>query len=198
MIFLRSESLKQFIRWYPVITGIIIIHLILYILTNIISVEFEFMLSGQNIFIAKGEYWRLVTAIFVHFGLGHVLFNSFSLVLFGPPLERMLGKFKFILTYLLMGIIGNVATFYLSNPLGLHAGASGAIFGLFGIYMYIVFMRKELIDPQSRQIVTVITVIALAMTFLRTGINIYAHIFGLMAGLALAPIVLNKVRRIYY
>lgn len=198
MMFLRTESFKQFVRLYPVVTTIITINIVLFILTNFISEDLKLQLSGQNILIANGDYYRLVSAIFVHFGLFHIVMNCFGLILFGPPLEKMLGKTKFIVTYLLMGIIGNVGTYYLGNPFVIHAGASGAIYGLFGLYLFMILMKKHLIDYQSRQIVIVILVIGLIMTFIRPGINIYAHIFGLIAGLALGPLVLNKLKTFYY
>src|SRR5699024_9275451 len=79
---------------------------------------------GVNFYISQGEYWRLITSIFLHAGLMHVLFNSFALVLFGPALEQMLGKLKFIATFLGAGLIGNLATFLLGPALYSHVGAS--------------------------------------------------------------------------
>lgn len=196
-MFLRTESPREFMRWYPVITTLVIIHIVFYVF-SIISNDFKYLLIGQNYWIAvDGEYWRLVTPIFLHLSLLHLIFNTFSLILFGPPLERMLGKTKFILSYLFMGIMGNVASLYLADLLYTHAGASGAIYGLFGLYFFMIIMRPELLDPQSKQIVIVFIAIGAVMTFARTGINIYAHIFGFMAGLGLGPIILNRINRNY-
>ncbi len=157
---------------------------------GVASESIKYDLLGINYLISDaGEYWRLVTPIFVHLSLTHILFNSFSLILFGPALEVMLGKVKFILAYLTMGVLANVATLFLQPPIYSHAGASGAIFGLFGIYLYLLFMRPNLLDGDSRQIVIVIVAIALIMTFATSGINVTAHVFGLLAGLALGPIL---------
>ncbi|RPF57089.1 rhomboid family intramembrane serine protease [Aquisalibacillus elongatus] len=195
MFFIRTESFQQFLKFYPVVSTIVAIHLILYILTSI-SIDLERMLSGINFFIADGEYWRLVTPIFVHLSLPHVLFNSFSLILFGPALESMLGKFKFILTYLTIGILANVAYFYLGSDLVQHAGASGAIYGLFGLYGYMIFARRDLIDSQSVQIVVVFIIIGLLTSF-GPGINFIAHIFGFIIGVALGPIIIDRIRPNY-
>lgn len=73
-----------------------------------------------------------------------------------------------------------------------HAGASGAIFGMFGLYLYLSFFRRDLIDHQSRQVVLVIIVLSLVMTFTGANINVYAHLFGLIAGVALGPIVFGN------
>ncbi|SEB18343.1 Membrane associated serine protease, rhomboid family [Thalassobacillus cyri] len=198
-MFLRTESFKEFLRFYPIVSTLVAIHLILWMLIDLF--QFGFALDwlhagiGLNIAISSGEYWRLVTPIFLHNGLGHAFFNSFSLVLFGPALEQMLGKTKFIVTYLFAGIIGNAAT-YLFNPDSYipHLGASGAIFGIFGVYLFMVAYRKNMIDQANSQIVMVIFVIGLVMTFVRPNINILGHIGGLAGGFFLAPFVLKNAR----
>ncbi|WP_308419019.1 rhomboid family intramembrane serine protease [Virgibacillus oceani] len=191
--------MKDFIRFYPIVSTLVIIHLALWFFINFlqlpIGLRFFQWGAGYNLGIHNGEYWRLVTPIFLHGDFMHALFNSFSLVLFGPALEQMLGKFKFLVAYFAAGIIGNLAT-YLIEPTAFysHIGASGAIFGLFGVYVYMVLFRKDLIDQANAQIVMVISIIGLIMTFLRPGINIYAHIFGFIGGFALARILLSNVK----
>ena len=102
-MFLRTESFGQFIRLYPIITIIIAIHIAIYIAMQLPFLPHNWILeslAGVNILIERGEYWRLFTPIIVHAGFSHLLFNSFSLVLFGPALERALGKITFILVYI--------------------------------------------------------------------------------------------------
>jgi len=198
-MFIRNErSVKEFMQLYPVVAWLIIIQLVLWLLTGFLHTPLGNLIRdwgmGVNFYISQGEYWRLITSIFLHAGLMHVLFNSFALVLFGPALEHMLGKLKFIAAFLGAGLIGNLATFLLGPALYSHVGASGAIYGLFGIYAFMVAFRKHLIDPSSSQIITIILVIGLIMTFVRSGINVYAHVFGFIGGFALAPLVLNSVR----
>lgn len=198
-LFIRNErSLKEFIQLYPVISTLIMIHLILWLIINFLQLpigrEIYQWGVGSNLMIYLGDYWRFVTPIFLHGDLMHALFNSFSLALFGPALEQMLGKFKFLLAYFGAGIIGNIATYMFEDFSYLHLGASGAVFGLFGIYAFMVSFRKHLIDQGSSQIVMTILIIGLAMTFLRSNINIYAHIFGFIGGFAIAPLVLINVQ----
>lgn len=150
---------------------------------------------GYNAAVATGEWWRLVTPIFLHINFGHVIFNTFSLVIIAPALERMLGRLKFIVAYITTGIAANVATFFLG---GLHypphLGASGAIFGLLGMYTYIVLFRKDLIDRANAQLVITLVAIGFIMTYFHANINMIAHLFGFIGGLALSPPMFKGVR----
>jgi rhomboid protease GluP len=190
-MFTRTESFRDFIRLYPIVSIIISIHLGLYLLTILpIFPNYWFLenLSGVNLYITEGEYWRLITPIFMHGGFPHVLFNSFSLVLFGPALERILGSGRFLLIYLLSGLIANVATLLLQPLTYTHVGSSGAIFGLFGYYLAIIMFRKHMLSKQNSQIILTLCVVSLIMTFLQPNINITAHLFGLLGGFLLGAI----------
>jgi rhomboid protease GluP len=194
-MFVRTESFREFIRFYPLITLILIIHLLVYLATTLPllpSREIFTLLAGVNLYILEGEIWRILTPIFVHSGFAHLLFNSFSLVLFGPALERILGKAKFLLVYLLTGIAANVATLLLEPPTYTHVGSSGAIFGLFGFYLAISMFRKDLLSKENSQIIITIAVIGVIMTFFQSNINITAHIFGLIAGFFTGRVLLLK------
>lgn len=201
-MFVRNEDFRSFLRYYPVVSTIIAIHLVLFLWMFLLwplggNRIFTYGV-GYNLAIAHGQWWRLITPIFMHVQPGHFLFNSFSLVLFGPALEQMLGKVKFTIIYLLTGVLANVATYYVGGlDYSPHLGASGAIYGLFGIYLYMVFFKKELLDHGNAQIITTILVIGLIMTFINSNINVYAHLFGLIAGLALSPIFLYKTRHFH-
>lgn len=196
-MFVRNESFQSFLRHYPVISTLVAIHLFLFTWMNFLPGG-RLVLDlgvGWNYAIEHGQYWRLLTPIFMHIGAGHVLFNSFSLVLFGPALEKMLGKFRFLIAYFSTGVLANTATYLLEGPNYSHLGASGAIFGLFGIYLYMVLYRKDLIDAANSQIVMTILIIGLVMTFLNGNINVLGHLFGLISGAAIAPIILINVKR---
>ncbi|MBH0231568.1 rhomboid family intramembrane serine protease [Halobacillus yeomjeoni] len=198
-MFLRTESFKEFLKFYPVVSFLVGLHFFLWILIDVLGLGFARDLEsfgvGVNLFILQGEYWRLVTPIFLHSGFTHALFNSFSLVLFGPALEQMLGKGKFIVMYLAAGIFGNFGTFIVDpDAYYAHLGASGAIFGIFGVYVYMVLFRKHLIDQANSQIIMVILILGLFMSFTRPNINILGHIFGLIGGFAVAPLLLRRAR----
>ncbi len=194
-MFIRTESFQEFIRYYRIVSLIIAIQIILYLLAALpfFSHSFWFdQLSGNNFYIKTGEWWRLITPIFIHAGFSHLLFNSFSLILFGPGLERMLGKFKFLAIYLITGISANLATFLIQPITYIHVGASGAIFGLFGMYISIITFRKHLLTSNNRQLITTIAVIGIIMTFLQSNINVTAHLFGFISGFLIGALTLRK------
>jgi rhomboid protease GluP len=198
-MFVRTESFKEFLKFYPVVSILVAIHFLLWILIDVLQFGFaqdiEKLGIGVNLLVSQGEYWRLITPIFLHAGFAHALFNSFSLVLFGPALEQMLGKVKFIFMYLFAGIIGNIGTFVVNpDAYYAHLGASGAIFGIFGVYVYMVLFRKHLIDQANSQIIMVIFILGLFMTFTRPNINVLGHVFGLIGGFAIAPAILKNAR----
>jgi rhomboid protease GluP len=192
-MFTRSESFREFIRFYPVVSIIIAIQIIFYLLTIPLfpnRVMESFM--GVNLFILEGEIWRLLTPLFLHGGFTHLLFNSFSIILFGPALEKMIGRGKFLLLYFVSGITANVATLLLQPPTYSHVGSSGAIFGLFGFYIAIILFRKSWMSQSNSQIIITLSVISLIMTFFQPNVNITAHLFGFLAGLLIGTLSLKK------
>jgi rhomboid protease GluP len=194
-MFTRTESLRDFIRFYPIISLIISIHILLYLATAVPVFPSRYLfeqLSGVNLYIVNGEYWRIVTPIFMHGGFAHMLFNSFSLVLFGPALEQLLGRTKFILIYLATGIAANIATLILEPLTYTHVGSSGAIFGLFGFYISIIVFRKAMLSRENSQTIMTIAIIGVIMTFVQSNINITAHIFGLLAGFLIGAASFKK------
>jgi membrane associated rhomboid family serine protease len=131
--------------------------------------------------VADGEYYRLLTAAFLHAGLLHLMFNMFALATVGPMLESALGRVRFSALYVLSALAGSVLSFLLSSPLQFGVGASGAIFGLFGAY-YVVVRRM---GGETRSIVTLL-VINLVITFTVPNIDWRAHLGGFVIGAFLA------------
>ncbi|WP_308421912.1 rhomboid family intramembrane serine protease [Salinibacterium xinjiangense] len=138
------------------------------------------------------EPWRLLTALFVHSqgSLLHILFNMFSLFIFGPLLEGMVGRLRFLALYLIAGLGGSVAVLLLA-PYTPVVGASGAIFGLLGAYF--VIQRK--LGGNNVQLLLVIG-LNLVIGFLPgTNIAWQAHLGGLIVGSAVALVYLRTRRR---
>ncbi|MFC5588079.1 rhomboid family intramembrane serine protease [Sporosarcina soli] len=182
-MFSRTENFSQYIRLYPVVTFFLALNILIFVLTYIPFIGNQIYLAGMgvNYLISAGEWWRLFTPMFLHNGIMHLLFNMFSLYLFGPELEKIAGKARFLTIYLLSGIFGNIATFFLQDPGYRSVGASGAIFGILGAFGALVYYTKHIL-PQLRQIIVPIIIISIIMTYLQPNINTTAHIVGMIVG----------------
>ncbi|MER6513381.1 rhomboid family intramembrane serine protease [Nonomuraea sp. NPDC001636] len=128
-----------------------------------------------------GDYYRLVSAAFVHAGVFHILFNCWALYVVGPYLERAFGHVRYTALYLVSAVGGSVLSLWL-DPLGQPTvGASGAIFGLFGAVF--VVGRKLNMDVRG---IAMLIVINLVITFVFPGISWTGHVGGLITGSVLA------------
>ncbi|MFG3095102.1 rhomboid family intramembrane serine protease [Streptomyces sp. NPDC048202] len=130
--------------------------------------------------LAEGQYYRLLTSMFLHGGYVHLLFNMLSLWWIGGPLEAALGRARYLTLYLVCGLAGGALSYLLAAPNQPSLGASGAIFGLFGATA--VLMRRLRYDMRP---VIVLLVVNLIITFEVPGIAKQAHIGGLVAGVVL-------------
>jgi membrane associated rhomboid family serine protease len=141
---------------------------------------------GELVGVAEGDWYRLISSAFLHeppgggLGIAHIIFNMWALIVVGPALERMLGRLRFTVVYLMSALGGSVLYYYFADPRAEALGASGAIFGLFGAWF--VLSRRLRLD--SRMVVGLIA-INLVITFLVPGIAWQAHVGGLIAGTAL-------------
>ena len=133
--------------------------------------------------VAVGEYYRLLTAAFLHAGVFHLAMNMFALATLGPTLESALGRSRFLTLYMLSALGGSTLSFLLSAPNQLGVGASGAIFGLFGAY-YVVVRR---LGGETRSIVMLLA-INLVITFSVEIIDWRAHLGGLITGALVAAV----------
>ena len=137
--------------------------------------------------ISQGEYWRLLTAMFLHSGLMHLGSNSLGLFIFGHLVERSYGHVGFLLMYVLAGLAGSV-TSYLFNPTAVAAGASGAIFGVVGALAAFFLMQRRTFGKHAQHSLIGVAIIVAILTFnglSSPGIDNWAHGGGLVAGFVL-------------
>ncbi len=127
--------------------------------------------------VAGGDFYRLVTSAFLHYGILHLLFNMWALYIVGPPLEEWLGRLRYVTLYALSALGGSVMVYLLSPVNAATVGASGAVFGLFGA-TFVVARRLRL---DVRWVVALI-VINLVLTFSIPGISWQGHLGGLLTG----------------
>jgi len=142
--------------------------------------------------IARGEWWRFITPIFIHIGMLHLFFNSYALWIVGPQVEKLYGAARFVILYVLTGVAGVYAS-YFYHPQSESAGASGAIFGLFGVLLVFGVRYRNSIPPFFKRAVGTgvlpVIVINLIIGFTIPAIDNSAHLGGLLAGAALAALV---------
>jgi rhomboid protease GluP len=135
---------------------------------------------------ANGQWWRLLTATFIHFGLLHITFNMFALYQTGRLVERMYGSASYLTLYLFAGLTGSFASL-LWNPAVNSAGASGAIFGVFGGMLAFMGNKRNAVPPsimtEHLSSTAIFIVFNLVNGFSHAGIDNAAHIGGLLGGL---------------
>jgi rhomboid protease GluP len=137
----------------------------------------------ENHLIAAGQYWRLITATFLHGSTVHILFNGYALWALGPETERIYGSGRFLALYFLSGLAGSIASYALSSANSV--GASGAIFGLFGALLAFYYVNRGLLGGLAQgqiQSMGSVIVFNLIIGFVVPGVDYYAHLGGLAAG----------------
>jgi membrane associated rhomboid family serine protease len=145
--------------------------------------------SGQVVGVSEGEWWRLVTATFLHYGPLHLGMNMLVLWFIGPPLEEYFGHSRYLLVYLVSGLAGSAGALIWS-PNALTVGASGAIWGIMGAALVLEARRIWVFGGQAMGLV----IINLAITFFIPGISIGGHIGGLVGG-GLCALAFSSFRR---
>jgi membrane associated rhomboid family serine protease len=165
----------------PVITyGLIGLNTLVFVL-NTASPRLQRLLTLWPPAVADGELYRLVTSAFVHYGLIHLVFNMWALYVVGPPLEKWLGRLRFGALYALSALGGSVLVYLLSPLNSSTAGASAAVFGLFGA-TFVVAKRLHL----DVGWVVALIAINLVFTLAAPGISWQGHVGGLVTGTLVA------------
>lgn len=174
----------------PVTYGLIALCVAVYLLASV-APQIEVYGAQINPLVLQGEWWRLVTAAFLHGGLTHILFNMYALYVFGPQIERQVGSVPFAALYLGSAVAGGAAylayDLLVGDGLGIAVGASGAIFGLFGATLAAAYRNRDTLAGRAglRQLLTLLA-INFALPLLLPIIAWQAHLGGLVAGFVIA------------
>lgn len=185
---------KIFSYKQPIVTYIIIaICIILFILMELSggSTNSQTLLKyGANldVLVKNGEYYRLFTCIFLHVGIMHLLCNMYSLYIIGREVENLFGKIKYIIIFILSGIFGSIMSLAFTHNT-ISAGASGAIFGLLGSLLYFGMHYRTYLGEAIKRSIIPIIVVNLIIGFFAEGIDLAAHIGGLVGGVLVAMMV---------
>lgn len=185
---------KIFSYKQPIVTYIIMaICIILFILMELSggSTNSQTLLKyGANldVLVKNGEYYRLFTCIFLHIGIMHLLCNMYSLYVIGREVENLFGKIKYIIIFILSGIFGSIMSLAFTHNT-ISAGASGAIFGLLGALLYFGMHYRTYLGEAIKRSIIPIIVVNLIIGFFAEGIDLAAHIGGLVGGVLVAMMV---------
>lgn len=162
----------------------------------------EYMVSQGAMYapyvLERGEYYRLLTSIFMHFGINHIMNNMLILFILGDNLERALGHVKYLFFYLTCGIGANVVSMILNTSESRYvvsAGASGAIFGVIGGLLYAVARNRGRLEDLSTRQLMVMIVISLYFGFTSTGVDNIAHVSGLVIGIIMGTVLYRGPKR---
>jgi rhomboid protease GluP len=195
-----KKAEEVFSKKTPYITYVIIgICIALYLLTsftggNLIDQNpnnlYRFgALVNTNMMASYVDLFRIVSSIFLHGGLLHLLCNMYSLYILGPQLESFFGKTKFIIIYIVSGVIGNLLSLAFLQDSVVSVGASGAIFGLLGSLLYFGYHYRVYLSGVIKSQIIPLIILNLGIGFIASGINNFAHIGGLIGGVLISMTV---------
>lgn len=172
----------------PVVTYILIVLNLMVFLYGVLHDNDELInMFGNNYeLVQNGEFYRLFTCMFVHADILHILFNMIALYSIGPVVERYYGKSKFLLIYLVSGLLGSIFSGVFMTADSISIGASGAIFGLLGSICYFTYYYRATLQGILRGSIMPVIIINLVIGFLSSSIDLSAHIGGLIGGILIS------------
>lgn len=150
-----------------------------------------------NASIQTGDWWRLITPIFLHLSVFHIFMNGFTLLYVGQILEPMIGHWRFFIIYIVSGIMGNLASLAFGANNAISAGASTSLFGMFAAFIAIAYIYREnrFLTELGKSFLGLI-VINLLMDLTMSGIDIWGHVGGAIGGLLIGyALGLPKINR---
>lgn len=163
----------------PYVTYFLVaLNVAIYVLSLFLNILPQFAVNRQAI--VNGEYYRLITGIFLHANIVHLMCNCYSLYIIGMQLESFLGKVKYLTVYLLSGLAGSMLSIFFS--VNYSVGASGAIFGMLGSLLYFGYHYRVYLDSVVKSQIIPLIVLNLGVGFMIPGVDNFAHIGGLIGG----------------
>ena len=176
------------------------IYLILAFLSRNLTIDIGVLINAGaqvNQYVTDGQVWRIFTAMFLHFDIFHIGLNMLSLFFIGTAVEVFYGKWRYLVIYLASGILGGIVTYFLMPPDTIAAGASGAIFGVFGaLGVFYLVNRRAMGNYGRNAIMNWVFWLGLNLVwgFTTPGIGILDHLGGLVAGIVISIILIPRLR----
>lgn len=200
----KMEELKDFVKSREKV------NLCMVLLNILVFVVLEFLGNTEDpgfmlghgasfvpLIVERGEYYRLFTSMFLHFGIEHLFNNMLVLIFLGDMLEKLVGKWRYLLIYLLGGLGGNLLSLAMelrSGEFAVSAGASGAIFAVIGALVFLVVWHRGRIPGVSGRRLLLMAALSLFQGFFSTGVDAMAHLGGFLSGFVLALVLIGRRR----
>lgn len=198
----QKMEIKAAIKKIGVVNAcVIIINVLVYIVLKMTHQYDRAVDEGALFWYAVSEnhqYYRLFTSMFLHGGLDHLFNNMLILAVIGQTLEKKVGKVRYLIIYLLSGIVaGFVSMSYNMEKVAIvrSIGASGAIFGVIGAVLFIVLIHKGKVENLSKRQMILFVALSLYGGFTNQGVDNVAHVGGLIAGFLIAMIVYRRPKK---
>lgn len=186
------EQNKKNLPWVTV--GLVTVNAIVFLLADLVFFreqgKFMYYLAMNPVLVTEhGEYWRLITSMFYHFDIEHVLFNMLSLYFVGAMLEPFFGKVRYTVLYFVSGLIANAVTILYYSWIAkegasivFSAGASGAVYGLIGAYAGVMVFFKDRLSKEEKIRLPLMILVLLFGNLSQEGVGHAAHFGGFFAG----------------
>ncbi|WP_422657657.1 rhomboid family intramembrane serine protease [Paenibacillus sp. EC2-1] len=203
MIFIRYENWKSYLRYYPFTSLLLIANIVMFFVMTFNGGSTNYLTQLEygavtNLEPFRSEEWRYIAAVFLHSGFDHLFFNSFAILVITPPLERIMGTFRYALLYLMSGILGNVISvaYYTNVKVDdtILVGASGAIYGVYGAFLYIALFQRHMMDEASRKMLYTLLIMGIMFSF-APGIGWVAHFGGMISGFFIYGLLIRLFKR---
>lgn len=185
----NNKMEKIFSSKKPIVTYILIaLSVIVYLVDVFLNNNLTLLGANYGPLVKEGQIWRIVTCMFLHADIIHLLCNMYALYVVGPRVEDFYGKMKFLLIYFMSGIASSLLSIGLNGDV-VSIGASGAIFGLFGALLYFGYSYRGYIGAMIKSQILPVILMNLIISFLIPGIDMWGHIGGLIGGVITSYVV---------
>lgn len=198
------EELREELKKEPMTSVLLILNVLVFLIVEItggsekIDHMLKFGAAYTPLILEQGEWYRLITCMFLHFGISHLVNNMLLLFVLGGRLERTVGKLRFLFIYFIGGVAGNLVSLAVdlkTLDFAVSAGASGAIFAVMGAMIYVVLRKRGRVEDLTTRQMLIMAALSLYFGLTSSGVDNAAHIGGLLSGF-LITVLLYHPRKI--
>ena len=182
----EPESWFNKLKNYPITYYIVAVNVLVFLAIHLSNFLFpdislvDILVKNTYSISIDGQFYRLFTAIFSHYSVTHLFFNCFAIIILGQHVEQIFGKLKFVIIFIIAGLFGSLFSFMFSpNPA---LGASGGVFGIFGVHLYLYMKNKTAYSKIFGQEIFKLLVINVIIGFVVPNIDYWGHFGGIVGG----------------